>query len=131
SPSGDVLAMPRDQRVAGRRRRKNVDRSASAQLAQLGSLPRARRSQPARVLALPRARRSRAELPMITRSFTFYYDVVCPYAYLASTQVEAMARRAQATIEWVPILLGGVFKAIGQDQQPASRMPAAKTHLNA
>ena len=39
--------------------------------------------------------------------FTFYYDVVCPYAYLASTQIEAMAARAGAEIEWVPVLLGG------------------------
>jgi 2-hydroxychromene-2-carboxylate isomerase len=68
---------------------------------------------------------------MIRRDFIFYYDVVCPYAYLASTQVEAMARRAQATIVWMPILLGGVFKAIGQDQRPAAHMPAAKIHLNA
>jgi 2-hydroxychromene-2-carboxylate isomerase len=65
------------------------------------------------------------------RRFTFYYDVVCPYAYLASTQVEALAARAQATIEWVPILLGGVFQAIGSDQQPAARMAVPKMHLNA
>jgi 2-hydroxychromene-2-carboxylate isomerase len=68
---------------------------------------------------------------MTARRFTFYYDVVCPYAYLASTQVEAVAQRAQATIEWVPILLGGVFQAIGADQQPAARMAAPKMHLNA
>ncbi len=63
-------------------------------------------------------------------TFTVYYDVVCPYAYLASTQVEAMAARAGAEIEWVPILLGGVFRAIGQADVPARAMPAAKQHLN-
>lgn len=63
-------------------------------------------------------------------TFTFYYDVVCPYAYLASTQIEAMAARAGATIEWVPILLGGVFRAIGQADVPARAMPPAKQHLN-
>jgi 2-hydroxychromene-2-carboxylate isomerase len=68
---------------------------------------------------------------MSARNFTFYYDIVCPYAYLASTQVEVLARRAQATITWAPILLGGVFQAIGQDPQPAARMPPAKLHLNA
>ncbi len=63
-------------------------------------------------------------------TFTFYYDVVCPYADLASTQVEAMAARAGAEIEWVPILLGGVFRAIGQADVPARAMPPAKQHLN-
>jgi 2-hydroxychromene-2-carboxylate isomerase len=62
--------------------------------------------------------------------FTFYYDVVCPYAYLASTQIEAMAARAGAEIEWVPILLGGVFRAIGQADVPARAMPPAKQYFN-
>ncbi|MCU1280381.1 MAG: 2-hydroxychromene-2-carboxylate isomerase [bacterium] len=62
--------------------------------------------------------------------FTSYYDVVCPYAYLASTQLEAMAARAHAEIEWVPVLLGGIFRAIGQADVPARAMPPAKQHLN-
>jgi 2-hydroxychromene-2-carboxylate isomerase len=62
--------------------------------------------------------------------FQLYYDVVCPFAYLASTQVEAMAARAGAEIEWVPILLGGVFRAIGQADSPAAAMPAAKARLS-
>ncbi|HEY2746558.1 MAG TPA: 2-hydroxychromene-2-carboxylate isomerase [Polyangia bacterium] len=61
---------------------------------------------------------------------TFYYDVVCPFAYLASTQIEAVAARAQAEIEWVPVLLGGIFRAIGQADVPAAAMPTAKQHLN-
>lgn len=61
---------------------------------------------------------------------TFYYDVVCPYAYLASTQIEAVAARANVEIEWVPVLLGGIFRAIGQADVPAAAMPAAKQHLN-
>lgn len=63
-------------------------------------------------------------------SVVFYYDVVCPYAYLASTQLEALALRAGATIEWVPVLLGGIFRAIGQADVPARTMPPAKQHLN-
>lgn len=61
---------------------------------------------------------------------TFYYDVVCPYAYLASTQIEAVAARTQTEIEWVPVLLGGIFRAIGQADVPAAAMPKAKQHLN-
>jgi len=66
----------------------------------------------------------------MSQRFTFYYDVVCPYAYLASTQIEAAAARAGGEIEWVPVLLGGIFRAIGQADVPAARMPAAKQHLN-
>ena len=66
----------------------------------------------------------------MSRRFTFYYDVVCPYAYLASTQIEATAARAGAEIEWVPVLLGGIFRAIGQQDVPARAMPPAKQHLN-
>jgi 2-hydroxychromene-2-carboxylate isomerase len=62
--------------------------------------------------------------------FTFYYDVVCPYAYLASTRVEAMAAEAGAAIDWQPILLGGVFRAIGQVDAPAAAMSSAKQRLN-
>ena len=39
----------------------------------------------------------------------FYYDIVCPYAYLASRRVEAMAERTGATLEWCPVLLGGLL----------------------
>ena len=30
----------------------------------------------------------------------FYYDIVCPFAYLASTGVEALAERAGAEVVW-------------------------------
>src|SRR5262249_39650313 len=50
--------------------------------------------------------------------------------YLASTQIEAMAARAKAEIEWVPVLLGGIFRAIGQADVPARAMPAAKQRLS-
>ena len=39
-------------------------------------------------------------------SVIFYYDVVCPFAYMASRLVEAMGRRAGAKIIWRPVLLG-------------------------
>ena len=44
------------------------------------------------------------------KSFIFYYDVVCPYAYLASTQVEEIAERCKAKIIFRPVLLGGIYK---------------------
>ena len=59
----------------------------------------------------------------------FYYDVVCPYAYLASTQIEALAARAGATITWKPFLLGGVFKAIGSAPMESQSMAKARHNL--
>jgi 2-hydroxychromene-2-carboxylate isomerase len=57
-----------------------------------------------------------------------YYDYSCPYAYLASTQIEALAARTGAELVWRPILLGGVYRAIGAPDTPA--MPLAKARLN-
>ncbi|MBS1148804.1 MAG: oxidoreductase [Myxococcaceae bacterium] len=36
-----------------------------------------------------------------------------PYSYLASTQVEAIAERTNATLRWRPLYLPGVLKATG------------------
>lgn len=60
----------------------------------------------------------------------FYYDIVCPYAYMASTQVEAVAARQGATVRWVPILLGGLFNHHGSPQVPAAQMNPARAALN-
>ncbi len=62
--------------------------------------------------------------------FTFYYDVVCPYAYLASTRIERLAARCDATVRWVPILLGGVLKAAGGPTDPNRVMSAARARMN-
>jgi 2-hydroxychromene-2-carboxylate isomerase len=44
------------------------------------------------------------------KTFQFYYDVVCPYAYLASTQVEKVAQNCNAKVIFTPVLLGGIYK---------------------
>ena len=49
----------------------------------------------------------------MARTLEFYFDYGSPYSYLADTQVEAIARRAGASLERKPMLLGGVFKATG------------------
>ncbi len=56
------------------------------------------------------------------RSIEFFYDIGSPYSYLAATQIDAVAAAAGASVEWKPFLLGGVFKASGNDM-PA-RVPA-------
>lgn len=60
---------------------------------------------------------------------TFLYDVVCPYAWMASTQVEALALRTGATLAWKPVLLGGIFKNIGGPTVPATTWSEAKVRI--
>jgi len=60
----------------------------------------------------------------------FYYDVVCPYAYLASTQIVDLASRAGAELVYRPILLGGVLKTIGAPTVPMNEMSPGKLKHN-
>jgi 2-hydroxychromene-2-carboxylate isomerase len=48
-----------------------------------------------------------------TPEIRFCFDVGSPYAYLASTQIDAVAGRLGTTVDWVPVLVGGIFGATG------------------
>lgn len=61
--------------------------------------------------------------------FPFYYDIVCPYAYLASTRIEALAARWGARVQWRPVLLGGLFQALGSASVPAQTWSENKVRL--
>lgn len=43
----------------------------------------------------------------------FYFDFASPYAYFASTRIEAIGAEFGRAVEWRPILLWAVFKAHG------------------
>jgi len=64
----------------------------------------------------------------MTKTLDFYYDIVCPYAYLASTKLHALERSAGVEARWKPMLLGGVFRSIGAPDEQT--MPAAKAQHN-
>ena len=49
----------------------------------------------------------------MSKSVDFYYDYVSPTAYLAWTQLTRLCTEAGATLNYKPMLLGGVFKATG------------------
>ena len=49
----------------------------------------------------------------MAKQVDFFFDFGSPAAYLAFTQLPAIAARTGATIVWKPMLLGGVFKATG------------------
>lgn len=65
----------------------------------------------------------------VTRELEFFFDYSCPFAYLGSTQVEALARRMGATLAFRPMLLGGVFRAHGTPQRLfEAQVPAKAAH---
>ena len=53
----------------------------------------------------------------MNRALEFYFDVGSPAAYIAWTQVPALAEQCRARVDYKPMLLGGVFQATG-NQSP-------------
>ena len=49
----------------------------------------------------------------MNKSVDFYFDVGSPAAYLAWTQLPALCAETRATLNYRPMLLGGVFQATG------------------
>jgi 2-hydroxychromene-2-carboxylate isomerase len=43
----------------------------------------------------------------------FYFDFTSPYSYLASEKIDALAEKYGRKVRWRPVLLGGIFKALG------------------
>ena len=56
-----------------------------------------------------------------------YFDVASPFSYLGLTQLPALARLTGVTPRLHPILLGALFRDIGQVDVPMFAMPPAKT----
>lgn len=52
----------------------------------------------------------------------FFFDLSSPYSYLAATQMKALGERTGAEIIWRPMVLGALFKTVGND------MPARVPH---
>ncbi len=63
---------------------------------------------------------------MAKHTLEIYWDFSSPFSYLGATQAEALAARTGAELVWRPMLLGGVFKAIGQADAPIMSFSDAK-----
>lgn len=63
----------------------------------------------------------------MSKTVEFFFDFGSPTSYLAWTQLPQIAREAGAQIVWRPMLLGGVFKATG-NQSPVS-IPAKGRYM--
>lgn len=61
----------------------------------------------------------------MSKQIEFYFDFGSPTAYLAYTQLPKIAAEHGAGIVWRPMLLGGVFKATG-NQSPVMIAPKGK-----
>jgi len=64
----------------------------------------------------------------MTKTVEFFYDFGSPTVYLAATQLPRIAGSVGATIDWRPMLLGGVFKSTG-NQSPVV-VPAKAAYMN-
>ncbi|MCB9586256.1 MAG: 2-hydroxychromene-2-carboxylate isomerase [Polyangiaceae bacterium] len=63
----------------------------------------------------------------------FFYDFVCPYAYVASTQVRALAKACNAELVYRPVLLGGIFnhlRGTSDKEYAPNQMNPTKTRIN-
>lgn len=60
----------------------------------------------------------------------FWFDLSCPYAYLASTAIEGVCARAGAPLTLAPMLLGGLFREIGAGDGPLPSLAPAKAANN-
>ncbi|KXS12953.1 thioredoxin-like protein [Gonapodya prolifera JEL478] len=45
----------------------------------------------------------------------FGYDIVCPWAYIASRRIESVASKHGAKIIWTPVLLGGIYDLVNAE----------------
>lgn len=65
----------------------------------------------------------------MTQRLEFFFDVQCPFAYLASTQVRALAEECSAELVYKPILLGGLYNALDDGGPYKKAPPAARMKL--
>ena len=54
----------------------------------------------------------------------FYFDVSSPWTYLAFRNIQPMAKALNVTINWRPVLVGGIFNTVNQ------RMYASREDIN-
>jgi 2-hydroxychromene-2-carboxylate isomerase len=63
----------------------------------------------------------------MAQTIDFYWDAASPYTYLAATQIDALAARCNATVRWLPFLIGKAFEATGN--RPPVSVPAKGRYL--
>ncbi len=59
------------------------------------------------------------------RSIEFFFDIGSPYSYLAATQCTPLEKSTGVPVRWRPFLLGGVFRASGNEMPARVESKAA------
>jgi 2-hydroxychromene-2-carboxylate isomerase len=65
---------------------------------------------------------------MVMTSLEFFFDYGSPWSYYAFTQVPKIAAQAGADVIYRPMLLGGVFKATGNQSPAEINVPAKRAY---
>lgn len=62
----------------------------------------------------------------------FFFDCSSPWTYLAFSRIHAVIERTRATVEWRPILVGGIFNAVNPSvyERRANPNPRQKAHYD-
>ena len=63
----------------------------------------------------------------MVKNIEFYFDFGSPTAYLAYTQLQLIAERQKTNLIYCPVLLGGIFKATGNN--PPASVPAKGMYM--
>ena len=67
----------------------------------------------------------------MSHTVRFFHDFSSQFSYLATTQIEAVCARHDAKLLWHPMLLGGVFKALGGPVVPLDTFsPPKRRHIS-
>ncbi|AKU98999.1 2-hydroxychromene-2-carboxylate isomerase [Labilithrix luteola] len=64
--------------------------------------------------------------PVHERIIEVYWDFSSPFAYLGQSQIERLAAQASARVVWRPVLLGGLFRAVGSPTVPIATFSESK-----
>ena len=74
------------------------------------------------LLSTPASLSDTIEITTPPGQIDFYFDFSSPYSYLAAESLDAMAARHGHTVNWIPMMLGIIFKSTGSapltDQHP-------------
>ena len=57
----------------------------------------------------------------------FYFDIVCPFAYLGSTQINKLCAKYNVVPKWKPVLLAGLYEA---SKAPQGKKNSATTVMS-
>lgn len=60
---------------------------------------------------------------MTTPTIEFYFDCSSPWTYLAVHNIQPLAERTGAQIDWKPILVGGIFNTVNPSVYEARKAP--------